>query len=1145
MSNLSSHRNIMVCGYCGKVGHNIKKCWYSGGERLKRRPRKFHSKPHLLNKIQPVNELKTSTGSQIDDPCYAQCNLDGLVECRPGAQFVIDSGASTHIVNNKQYFITYRQSSDMVRVGNGQLVQALGSGSIKVECIVDGETVTNIFSNALHVPSAPRNLISYGRLRLANIKSSEDQGQWNFYLPDGTKILHCTQSGTLFVVDTVSAKQVTRDSLAADTTSNDYLMHCRLGHMGTFVGCDTCSFTKATRKPFPASETVPEKIGDIIVSDVWGPFQIPSQRGSRYYVSFIDMKSRYGWVYFLSHKSEVLSKFKELYMELRNQQNISVKTFRSDGGGEYINEAFNNYLKLHGIKRQITAPNSPQQNGVAERYNRTVLTIARSIYYNTGLPEKLWPEVIATANYLRNRNITSVTGLTPYEALYGRRPTLTHLRQFGCVVFTLIPKGSRRTKFDATAKKGVFVGYDDKVKGYRVWLPKENKLIISRDIEFRELERLREGTVVNSSAEKEVAHQYPDDIGSSTPLPTLPPKAPIDIKDVSVQEEPEPDEQGRSETDSSDELGDKESIELERLPESKFWKYSTDTPVTNEDVFQKIVQDAARPENQGRVTRSMASRKMVQAESAQQEGQELYSIEARAETPRTYEEAIHSPDAEQWMQAMDEEMRSFRDHNVFTLVQKEPWMKIIGGRWVYALKRGPDGRIVKHKARYVAKGFTQRYNIDYKETFAPTTLSSSVKVILSIISSEDLICHQMDVSTAFLHGEIDTDIYMEAPEGYKNSSDTSRIIKLNKGLYGLKQAGRLWNAKIHTVLLDGGFTQLITDGTLYIKRTNGRSTYVIVYVDDLAIAAQTIQEIDSVKVMLQRNFQMKDLGEISTFIGIRITRERAKRQMLLDQSTYILSLLDRFGMAECNPRASPNSNKNNREDSNKLFANPLIFHSAVGGLMWVANNTRPDIAASVGQVAQHVSQPRVSDWCAVKQILAYLKGTMKQGLSLGGENTDTPLKLWVDANWAGDSGDMSNMASRQGAIIQFAGGTVTWYSRLQSTIALSSTEAEYLALAAGIKEALAIRNLLGELGLPMHPTQVFEDNAAVIHMVHNKTLTRNTRHIAIRHHFIRQHFQQQEFIINKVATSDNIADILTKGLQGGKLSAFKASIGVI
>ena len=503
-------------------------------------------------------------------------------------------------------------------------------------------------------------------------------------------------------------------------------------------------------------------------------------------------------------------------------------------------------------------------------------------------------------------------------------------------------------------------------------------------------------------------------------------------------------------------------------------------------------------------------------------------------------------DAPEWRLAMEDEMNQFKEHEVFELVKLEPWMHVIGGKWVFAYKRNETGQIVKHKARYVAKGFTQKYNIDYKETFSPTSISSSVKVILSIIASEDLICHQMDVSTAFLHGDLDVDIYMNQPEGFEDSTKPNHVVRLKKGLYGLKQAGRIWNLKMNDVLMAANFNRSITDETIYIRDEGDSKTYIVLYVDDLLIAGNSLERVNNVKDLLNGNFKMKDLGEANMFIGIKITRNRMDRKLFLDQSRYIRSVLDKYRMADCNPYSSPaHHNEQVGISSAEPFENPSVYQSAVGALNWIAINTRPDISAAVGAASQHVQKPSIQDWQSVKRIMHYLQGTTDMALSLGGSPITDNLKVHVDANWAGNSGKGNTKTSRQGCIIQFAGGVVSWYSRLQSVPALSSTEAEYVSLSAGIKELISIRNLLSEIGLVLKPSIVYEDNAAVIFMVKNQTLTRNTRHIDLRHHHIRYHFNNDSVQIQKISTTENMADILTKDLQGSKLAKFRKMMGII
>ncbi|TPX42737.1 DNA-directed DNA polymerase [Synchytrium endobioticum] len=273
----------------------------------------------------------------------------------------------------------------------------------------------------------------------------------------------------------------------------------------------------------------------------------------------------------------------------------------------------------------------------------------------------------------------------------------------------------------------------------------------------------------------------------------------------------------------------------------------------------------------------------------------------------------------------------------------------------------------------------------------------------------------MDVSTAFLHGEIDAEVYMDPPDGFTDNSSTPLVMKLKKGVYGLKQAGRIWNAKVNHTLLSGGFTQLITDSTIYVKGEGERKCYIVLYVDDLLIASKDIRAIEEIKRILHTEYRMKELGEVGVFIGVHIKRDLNKRKVYLSQSQYIKSMLEKFEMNECNAKDSPGqSGRTKRGSSNNRFRDRVLYQSAVGALNWIAVNTRPDIASATGVAAQHVQNPTVNDWLLVKRIMSYLKGTIGHALALGGSLIDDSLAVHVDSNWAGNAGKDMSMRSRHG-----------------------------------------------------------------------------------------------------------------------------------
>ena len=406
----------------------------------------------------------------------------------------------------------------------------------------------------------------------------------------------------------------------------------------------------------------------------------------------------------------------------------------------------------------------------------------------------------------------------------------------------------------------------------------------------------------------------------------------------------------------------------------------------------------------------------------------------------------------------------------------------------------------------------------------------------------------MDVKTAYLNGELEEDIYMRQPEGFIKVGEEHKVCKLQRSLYGLKQAGRSWYKKIDAYLEELGLKRSNLDSCVYYQKKEKDMLFIALYVDDLLIFANNHKTIDELKEGLQRKFDMKDLGEAHYCLGIRITRDRAKGIIRIDQEKYIESILEHFGMTDCKAVSTPmdpsvtltkDMSPSTREEENSMRDVP--YQNAVGSLMYAMLGTRLDIAFAVGAVSRYSSNPGELHWRAVKRIFRYLKGTIGHAVEYKRDGSD--IHGYSDADWAGDP---DSRRSTTGYTYILAGGAVTWSSKKQPTVALSTTEAEYMALTQAAKEGIWIKRLLSELGFnsPNDPIVINSDNQGSSALAKNPIQHARTKHIDIRHHFIREMVENKEVEIVYCGTDDMVADILTKGLSREKHNRFVEGMGI-
>ena len=434
-----------------------------------------------------------------------------------------------------------------------------------------------------------------------------------------------------------------------------------------------------------------------------------------------------------------------------------------------------------------------------------------------------------------------------------------------------------------------------------------------------------------------------------------------------------------------------------------------------------------------------------------------FVVDSVGEMPTTHRSAMESSNSAKWEEACDSEINSLLKNKTWDLVQLPKGRKAIGCRWVFRVKENKDGEIERFKARLVAKGFSQKFGIDYEETFAPVAKFTSIRIVLSLAAKYDLIVHQMDVKTAFLNGELDEDIYMIQPEGYVEDSNPNLVCKLNRSLYGLKQSPRMWNKTIDEFMLKLGLKKCESDHCIYTKRDGEAMIFVALYVDDLVLASSSDKMLKTIKSALSDRFEMTDLGKLNFFLGMEIDQEPGKVSMR--QTKFAKDVLTKFGMDNSNPVKTPQDpglklTKSMCEDGcnhSDTMAN-VPYRSAVGCLMYLMVGTRPDLAAAVGVLSQFAADPCPTHWQALKRVFRYIQGTKTYGIEFTVDGD--ALQGYSDADWAGDT---ESRRSTSGYAFMMNGGCISWRSKKQRTVALSSTEAEYMALSEATQEAVWLR----------------------------------------------------------------------------------------
>ena len=485
------------------------------------------------------------------------------------------------------------------------------------------------------------------------------------------------------------------------------------------------------------------------------------------------------------------------------------------------------------------------------------------------------------------------------------------------------------------------------------------------------------------------------------------------------------------------------------------------------------------------------------------------------------------------MEAIVEEMESLHKNKTCELKELPQGKKTLGCKWVYKKKEAASEKEKeKFKARLVAKGYSQRKGIDYDEVFSPVVRHTSIRILLALVASYDMELEQLDVKTIFLHGDLEEVIYMEQPEGFMQPGTEHLVCRLKKSLYGLKQSPRQWYKRFDSYMIRIGFTRCEYDCCVYVKSLDdGSCIFLLLYVDDMLIAAKSMVEVNRLKSLLGKEFDMKDLGAARKILGMEIRRDRSAGKLWLSQKDYMEKVLERFSMANAKQVSTPLASHfrlstaqcpESAEEIQDMSKVP--YASAVGYLMYAMVCTRPDLAHAVSTVSKYMANPGREHWKAVKWMFRYLRGTVGSGIMFAKQDQISVVG-YVDADYAEG---MDDRRSTTGYVFTLAGGPICWRSMVQPLVALSTTESEYMAVTEAAKEALWLKGLVKELGIDQGGVQLYCDSQSAIYLAKHQIYHARTKHIDVRFHKVRELIASGDLILEKVHTSENAADMLTK-----------------
>ena len=438
----------------------------------------------------------------------------------------------------------------------------------------------------------------------------------------------------------------------------------------------------------------------------------------------------------------------------------------------------------------------------------------------------------------------------------------------------------------------------------------------------------------------------------------------------------------------------------------------------------------------------------------------------------------------------------------------------------------------------------QKEGQDYENTYAPTVRSDTSRVLLGVSASLDYKIRQFDIITAFLNSKMDKRIYTTQPKGFEQGDRQDLACLLNMALYGLVQSAYLWFEEFKEKLLLYGLVQSQHDDALFYD--TARNLYVTVYVDDVKVFCPESSTIDDLKVFLSKHYKLRDLGEVEWYLGMEINRTDGV--IILTQTKYINDLLQKHGMQDCSPASTPMMEARLKKAPDGYICEPQTlkeYQTLLGGIMHLMVITRPDLAYSISRLAEFSSNPTDDHWKVLKRVLRYLQGTKDLGLCYTRAPGLLSFSAWTDASWGEDPDDSR---STSGFVILLASGPVAYKSQKQQSVALSSTEAEYMGQTLAATNVMWVRGLLKELEIegtvPKGATIIYADNQGAIKLAENPVFQKRSKHIAIRYHYIRDLIKQGDISLEYRSTKEMIADGLTKPLGPIAFKEFIKSLGL-
>ncbi|KAI3718757.1 hypothetical protein L6452_19640 [Arctium lappa] len=1022
-----------------------------------------------------------------------------------------------------------------VKFGNCETASILGYGDL-----VQGNITVKRVS---YVEGLSHNLFSIGQFCDKDLEVSFKSKRVVVKNDNGKDLLVGKRHSNLYTID-LSKIKIPSDIclLSKASVQESWIWHRRLAHLNfkymdrlvkndSVRGlpvlwfqkdhlCQDCEKGKMKKSPHkPKPEHCTSAILDLLHVDLCGPMKTKSLGRKKYVLVVVDDYSRYTWVKFLKSKDETPEVLINLIKSTQTNKQKQVKVVRSDNDTEFKNSTLQAFYESQGIQQQFSAARTPQQNNVVERRNRMLVESGRSMLAYSGLPLSYWAEAVSTACHTQNRSIMHRRfNKTPYEFMNGIKPNIKYFKSFGVKVIESV-----NVKFDEAADlvsshsdsepafTGNSVSEQISSEPAQPALSPDNQDSSTpspnvSDLDFLfenfydDVPRSNSENVSNILNQKTESSSIPNsaasisdnDVAPVSPIQQEPTQQAfndviqqtVPESDLEIVEIPPPQVETISISSSDVEVSEPPSLQLEvvqdvidPLPHTTKWKRS--------HPIHQIIGDP-------QASVSTRSKSATSNEC-------LFTCFLSKIEPTNVSEALEDPD---WIIAMQEEINQFDALKVWRLVPRPKGKSVIGTKWIFKNKKDKDGIVVRNKARLVAKGYRQEEGIDYDETFAPVARLEAIRMFLAFAAYRNFTVYQMDVKTAFLNGKLKEEVYVSQPEGFFDKDRPYYVYFLDKTLYGLKQAPRAWYDELSAFLVKSGFTKGSIDTTLFIYRTNLDICLVQIYVDDIIFGATNKSLCTWFSDFMTSRFQMSMMGEINFFLGLQV--KQLPDGIFIKLSKYIFDILKKFKMDKSTSigMLMAHGAKLGLDPDGKVV-DQKKYRGMIGSLMYLTAS-RPDIMFSTCLCARFQAKPKESHLLAVKRIFRYIKGTPYLGLWYP-KSSDYILIAYSDADFGGNQLDKKSNSGH----LQFLGDRlISWASKKQNCVSISTAEAEYVAAASCCAQVLWMKMQLRDYGMLYKTVPIYCDSKSAIAISVNPVQHTKTKHIDMGYHFIKHHVEE-------------------------------------